>query len=435
MIFYRHIICIVALQFVLAGCDITPKTAVKSAFNSISTRLGSLPAGYELQDVTFSSDGHRILYSARLDEKIYLFDGFKKSMPYSSVSEFVFDTYNPGGFAFIEKHADMTYVVVNGVLGPLSNEATDLAFLPGNIVTYGETLVPGKRVLVAGTYRSAPFVMTASKPFLTKDKRIYYTEKTENGGAHLRSCTLQFTDCRNGKDYMNISNIYADSTQSKLVFIAEQKSKQTVVAADMTSSDVQEQEGKQYDEILSAAISVDGRHLSYLARNGSSFMLVKDGVVIPYVGHTHLKDMIIAPNGTTFHIGYDKDKVVALLDGKVSGKPYEEIRMPAFSGDGKHFAYAARQGNKWQLVVDANEGPQYDILITPVFSPDGSRVVCRARNEGQRFIVVAGADAQPLKESSRYEMVWGAHFSPDGKRVGYGVKSGQELWWKVDALD
>lgn len=33
------------------------------------------------------------------------------------------------------------------------------------------------------------------------------------------------------------------------------------------------------------------------------------------------------------------------------------------------------------------------------------------------------------------EAVWDVSFSPDGKLVGYGVRAGQEFWWKVERIE
>jgi hypothetical protein len=60
--------------------------------------------------------------------------------------------------------------------------------------------------------------------------------------------------------------------------------------------------------------------------------------------------------------------------------------------------------------------------------------VFRARSAGKRFLVVANRLGQILREHPPYEAVWEYRFSPDGKYVGYGVKSGQELWWKVEKI-
>ena len=50
-----------------------------------------------------------------------------------------------------------------------------------------------------------------------------------------------------------------------------------------------------------------------------------------------------------------------------------------------------------------------------VFSADGRHVAISAIKDGT-------------------EAFWDVSFSPDGKLVGYGVKTGQELIWKVEKL-
>jgi len=52
-----------------------------------------------------------------------------------------------------------------------------------------------------------------------------------------------------------------------------------------------------------------------------------------------------------------------------------------FSPDGKRIAYAARDGDKWFVVVDGKEGNRYDDILkyTPVFSPDSKRVAYAAK--------------------------------------------------------
>jgi len=40
-----------------------------------------------------------------------------------------------------------------------------------------------------------------------------------------------------------------------------------------------------------------------------------------------------------------------------------------------------------------------------------------------------------ILEHPHHEAVSDVNFSPDGKLVGYGIKSGQELWWKVEKME
>ena len=105
-----------------------------------------------------------------------------------------------------------------------------------------------------------------------------------------------------------------------------------------------------------------------------------------------------------------------------------------YSGDSGLHAYAARKGNNWFVVVNGKEGPAFDRVVTPMFSPDGSRLVYRARQDGKRFVVVADANGKVIRQHPAYEQVFPVAFTADGNSVAYGVKDGRKLIWKVDPV-
>jgi len=87
------------------------------------------------------------------------------------------------------------------------------------------------------------------------------------------------------------------------------------------------------------------------------------------------------------------------------------------------------------IVSNGKEGPGYDRVISPQFSPDGKYLIYRARQDGKRFIVVAdAATGKVVREHSRNERVFEPTFTPDGKSVAYGAMNGKQLWWKVENL-
>ena len=66
---------------------------------------------------------------------------------------------------------------------------------------------------------------------------------------------------------------------------------------------------------------------------------------------------------------------------------------------------------------------------SPVFSRDGTNVAYAARNGNRWFLVVNGEKSAP------FDYVFGQPtLSADGSKVAFGARSGNELWRKVWTL-
>jgi|GEM_PF-6130439 len=107
------------------------------------------------------------------------------------------------------------------------------------------------------------------------------------------------------------------------------------------------------------------------------------------------------------------------------------------TGNGQHHAYVAIDSGgeeRMRIVVDGNEGPLFDKIVSPLFSPDGNFLVYRARKNEERFLVVSDLKGKIVRQHATYDMVFQPFFSDDGKSVGYGALVGNELWWKVEKL-
>ena len=113
---------------------------------------------------------------------------------------------------------------------------------------------------------------------------------------------------------------------------------------------------------------------------------------------------------------------------------YDEAVNLVYSKDARFYAYAARKGRNWFVVVNGKEGPAFDRVVTPLFSPDSKYLVYRARKNGKRFVVIADISGKTIQLHPAYEQVHQTVFTPDGKPVAYGVKDGRRLIWKVEKL-
>ncbi len=132
-----------------------------------------------------------------------------------------------------------------------------------------------------------------------------------------------------------------------------------------------------------------------------------------------------------------------MVDG-VAGKTYTSIlRAPLteagvqqqikFSPNGRRVAYVARRGEKFLVVVDGKEGPEYDRLRVgaPNFSPDSRRLAYFAERGGKTIAVIDGVESKPFDGSSSVAPT----FSPDSRRVVYLANHGKGTHIIIDGVE
>jgi hypothetical protein len=108
-------------------------------------------------------------------------------------------------------------------------------------------------------------------------------------------------------------------------------------------------------------------------------------------------------------------KQILVVDGQ-EGVEYDKINGLVFSPDGKRVAYMALDGQRQLMVVDGHAGEGYAQVAVPVFSPNGKHVAYSAKKGEHMLEVIDG------QESAEYESVGGPIFSPDSKHVAFGAK-------------
>lgn len=400
---------LLAVLFPLSGCKKStesPKPVAESAKSSSvttaqeSVRLTTVSPGKELAEAAFSPDGKAA--------------------------------------AVIVQHKDgRKAVVIKGAEGRTFDDVSQLIFAPDGHVIYEATLEE-RRIIVSNNKTSTPFDLSHGRPLLAiSGNRIAYTEHhNSREKANIRICSTDITVCRNGQEYDYVNDLMKDSSGKVLLYVATRNSLMAVVTVDVGRSDkVIERVGAWYDEIQALSISESGKHTAFIGKRGSEVFLIRDGVEKAEPGADMPLFGAISNKGRFAFMFVIEDQASVRVDGKKIGGTYEEVGRLVFSPDGQHLAFAARKGNKWFLVVNGTEGPGFDIVVTPQFAPDSKSVVYRARSKGERFVVVSDLKGKTVREHPHYESVWQPVFLSEGKYLGYGVKSGQELWWKVEELN
>ncbi len=162
--------------------------------------------------------------------------------------------------------------------------------------------------------------------------------------------------------------------------------------------------------------------------------MVIDGVEGKKYDEIGLGSLIFSPNSNYVTYGAIRDteqpKQLIVVNG-IQGEEYDEIagmgityllntlgrNAPSalISRDGKRWSYAGRRGKDWFLVVDGEIKGKYDAVKFLVFSPDGKRLAY-GMNEDKWFVVV------DTVVSEKYDDLQFFKFSPNGRRFSYEVK-------------
>jgi Tol biopolymer transport system component len=395
----------------------------------------SIPVGYETGEVAFSADGRHVAVVGIKEGKAAVFVDSVEIGNYDAAKHLVFRN---GGrdYGFVARKDGREVAVVNGVQGTLYESVSKPFFAPDGRIVYAARL-NDKWVIISGKQVSFSFDSTNPGPVVGSDgKMLAFTElRSDTQKYSLRVCTIEMKECVKGKDYDSLSDILSDMSSLRHVYIARKGGKKAVVEVAFAEPGLNEKEGRWYDEVSMAGFSDTGAHLAYLARTEGKTSLVRDGIEKPIERHGTVFEMAVSNDGRTLYSTMADGKVVAFVDGKKTGEEYNGIYAPRFSPDGSNYVFAADKGDRSVVIINGQETPSFDKTVIPKFSPDGSKIVYRARNKGERFVVVADLQGKTVREHPHYEAVWDVSFSPDGKLVGYGVKIGNELWWKVEKLE
>jgi Tol biopolymer transport system component len=422
------------------GCRGTSRTVAPAppvtppGFAGQSARLASVPAGWEKGETLFSADGRQVAFVATQGQQFAVFHGGTMSKTYQGAMGLVFRE-GRGGLAFIASQGGRNLVVVDGEEGAGYDEVRPVRFAPDGRVIYAAASKQ-QWVIVVGTRATAIPGPADPSPQLSADgKKLVFAElQAETGTTHLRACSLELTACTQGGAYDEIAFLRSDPSRVRLAFVAGRGGKQAVGLVSLDQPGLGEELGAWYDEVVACALSEGGRHLAFLARRGQAYLLVKDGVEVPLAEAMVPIELVVSRNGTVLATGASGGRMVALLDGKPDVPRHDGATSPTFSPDGTGYAYAAGDDSSGVVVVNGAVGPAFDKTVAPRFSPDGSRVAYRARSQGERFVVVADGQGKTIRELPHHQEVYQVAFSPDGTSIGFGARTGSELWWRVERL-
>ena len=168
------------------------------------------------------------------------------------------------------------------------------------------------------------------------------------------------------------------------------------------------------------------------AKVAGSWALVRDGNLFWDKKFTQLWHHMFSADG---------EKVAAIVAPKfgrwtvaVDGQPWsltfgDSVTDAVFSPDGSKVACIGKDNGQFAVVVDGTAwNDTYDMAWEPVFCPNSKHVAAKVQKNGQYQIVLNG---KPYQTS--YQSAWDPIFSPDGEKImirGIENGSGGEKYYR-----
>ncbi|KAF0144047.1 MAG: hypothetical protein FD156_2204 [Nitrospirae bacterium] len=409
---------------------------------------GMPPASSSLFQVIFSESGRGVAYIAEKGGKVCVVYNGKAGKQYATVGTVAL---SPDGrrIAYGAIVDGKWRMVIDGKEGESYNSVGTPVFSPDSEhVAYKAMLGERWFIVVDNTVNSGTKANYAKQEFNADSTLIAYVENAnDNNKGRLIVSDLAFKKQKimEASGALMITN--ADKTRIAAVSISNNKQSVREFSFDRPD-DVKK--GQLYDSVGNLVFGDDGKTSAYIAeKNGKRYVimngreeLLPDGSLVgPPVIRPDLKAVgaIIAKiDPASQHVAINSTDNASLhqffINDTRKEKDYEEAATLVYNRDGSIYAYVARTGQGWFVVVNGEEGPVFDRVVSPVFNPDGQKLVYRARKDGKRFVVVADTKGKTIRRHTAYEQVFQPVFTADGKAVAYGVKDGNRLIWKVEAL-
>ena len=437
------LVFIVFTVAISSACNNAPNKSKTAGFNKQSTLLMTLPTGYESGEVIFSDNGFQVAAVLQKDGKMWMSINSALSREYEFVRSPVFQT-GTKQYAFIARKDGKECVVFNGKEGAFHESVRNPM-----ITAEGRLVYVAKRgdkwVIVSDNKESEPFESTDPSLFASPDgKRLAFLEKnsrTKKFNLCVYSSNLK--EYAKGREYDEIYGVSSSASATHLAYPVVKNSRQTLVQFDFRQPGCTEKEGSWHEKVGNYSLSQNGEYFAYFAQRQGKHYLVSGANEWPCKDYKMLSGIYVSDKGNVLYTGAIEYSIILSLDGKVITDRRESIDNLSFSSDSKHYLFVTgpcplipveKPVEFAYLVIDGHESKKYDKIANARFSPDNMQILFRARQAGKRFVVLADRSGKIVEEQPPFEAVWDFKFSPDGKYVGYGARTGQELWWQVATL-
>lgn len=390
--------------------------------------------------ITIHKSGRGVAYIAKVGMKVHVVHNGKKGKYFSDIDVNNF-TLSPDGqrIAYAALDGDKWVMIVDDIQYGLYTNVGPPVFSPDSRHVAFECKIVDSWYINVDGKKSPPVETYNDKPEFSSDSNyiLFYENATKDRKERIGISDLQF-----GKivyKYLT-GTILFNNDKSRVALVSQVGNKQRLVEFSFSNPE-DLKEGALYDAVAERRFSNDGTVVAYIAIKGKDkYMVMNDKEELLPAGDFPWPFAIRPDNKGVGIFVVNGGGVSAYFyqvfygDG-AKGATYKEGSDLTYSKDSHQYAYVAIKNERFFIVLDGKDGPAFDRVISPIFSPDGKYLVYRARQDGKRFVVVADTlSGNILKKHPSYERVFETTFTDDGKSVAYGVLEGKQIIWKVEKL-
>jgi len=166
-----------------------------------------------------------------------------------------------------------------------------------------------------------------------------------------------------------------------------------------------------------------GGILSFVGRRKRRSLAVVDGK--EEEGFDDVAGVVFSEEGSAWGYAAKKGEEWVAVSGTKKGKPAKSVTGIAISNGGQHLAYATYDGVYHVIVDEKALKETSDMPIGLRFSPDGKNLGYILVGDEDKSVGINGRSTQPFDDVRRLV------FSHDGKKIAFGARAGNQLWWKV----
>ncbi len=401
------------------------------ASDSNSERLFSeqlIPVGKSTKDhyifkdsIKYNSDQSKMTYVANKDKKSIVSVNGDAGKSWDNI---VLPTpiFSPDGdrVAYIGIDGKDVHLVVDGKLGPRFDKIWEVQFSPDSKhFAYLASLTENKNidVYLVINHRKGRKLLTIKEMGFSPDSRhLAYIAMLSDGKQHLI-----VDNQKEGPGFDILFNIVWSPDSKHLAYIAGDKQRfyvvqdgeKTSISGDLIGMTTYSPDSTQ----LAAAVFDKETKMWTIYLNEKkigSFPFVEKFKFSPDSKHY------------TFQGGESKSDFSIIHNGTEYG-PYENCSLPVFSKDSSRFAYNAKDGDEWFMVVNGKEQKKYSVVYNPIFSDDSLHLAYRVKTNDDMMRIVF--DNQELKA---YKNVGTPIFSPKESRLAYAIYENNKWFFNLD---